>query len=82
MVDSMTTKLMGRISNYVVGIGTQLGSLLLLLTGIADSTPKTSMVYFLALLSLRFSSLQTIHGRCIVPIDVSLPKQQDNSIGA
>ena len=67
-MDNSMTHLFGVVANHIVGMGSQLGSLALLITGIADSTRKTSMVYLVVLLFLRLASLQPIHGRCIVPI--------------
>ena len=80
-----STKLKQRIDNYIphvlgavvtcsVGIGLQLGPLALIVTWIADSICKTSLIYLTGLLFLRLSNLQPIHGRSIVSMVV--PKLQ------
>ena len=60
--------LLGVIANHIVGMGSQLGSLVLLMTGIVDSTCKTTTIYLIALLFLRLASLQPAHGMCIAQV--------------
>ena len=65
--------LFGVMVNQIVGMGSQLGSLALLVTVIVDSTHKTSLVYLIVLLFIRLANLQPIHGRYIAPIVMSKP---------
>ena len=60
--------LFGVIANHIVGMGSQLGSLVLLTTGIVDSTSKTTTIYLIVLLFLRLASLQPVHGRGIAQV--------------
>ena len=55
---------LGAIANQVIGTGSQLGSSMLLITGIADSVLKTTSFYLIALLFLRLASLQPVQARC------------------
>ena len=48
-MDNSISHLFGVVANHIVGTRSQLGSLALVITGIADSTRKTSMVYLVVL---------------------------------
>ena len=74
----------GAVANQIVGMGSQVGSLALLMTGIADSTRKTTTIYLIALLLLRLGSMQPAHGMCIAQVtdppqpQKTIPKEENS----
>ena len=68
--DSILAQIFVSMAYPVLHMVNQLGSFLFLLTGMADSTRKTSLGYLTMILLIRISSLQNDQGRRIVPLDI------------